>query len=133
MIFAAMIIAKIFVQVLKIPYSILGPTIIMLAAIGAFATKNIAIDVILMAVAGLVGFVLVICKLNSSALILGLVLGVICESNLRRASIIAPGDTLLSTLGAIISRPITGVVLLICLIVLLNPVLKPLVKKLGKR
>ncbi|MDR0623921.1 MAG: tripartite tricarboxylate transporter permease [Treponema sp.] len=129
MVFAAIVIAKIFVQILKVPYSILGPTIIMLAAIGAFATKNIAIDVILMAIAGVVGFVLVICKLNSSALILGLVLGVICESNLRRASIIAPGDTLLATLGSIVTRPITGIVLLVCLVVLLNPILKPLLKK----
>jgi putative tricarboxylic transport membrane protein len=129
MVFAAIIIAKIFVQVLKIPYSILGPTIIMLAAIGAFATKNIAIDVILMAIAGVVGFVLVVCKLNSSALILGLVLGVICESNLRRASIMAPGDTLLATLGSIVTRPITGVILLICLAVLVGPVVKPLIKK----
>jgi putative tricarboxylic transport membrane protein len=133
MVFAAMVIAKIFVQVLRIPYSILGPTIIMLAAIGAFATKNIAIDVILMAIAGVVGFVLVNCKLNSSALILGLVLGVICESNLRRASIIAPGNTLLATLGSIVTRPITGVVLLICLVVLLNPLLKPLIKRLKTR
>jgi putative tricarboxylic transport membrane protein len=129
MVFAAMIIAKIFVQVLKIPYSILGPTIMMLATIGAFATKNIAVDVILMAIAGVLGFVLVTCKLNSSALILGLVLGVICESNLRRASIMAPGDTLFATLGAIVTRPITGVLLLVCIVVLLGPVIKPLLKR----
>jgi putative tricarboxylic transport membrane protein len=77
----------------------------------------------------MLGFVLVKCKLNSSALILGLVLGVICESNLRRASIMAPGDTLMSTLGAIVTRPITGVILLICLVVLLGPVVKPLLKR----
>jgi putative tricarboxylic transport membrane protein len=41
----------------------------------------------------------------------------------------APGDTLLATLGSIVTRPITGVVLLVCLAVLLNPVLKPLLKK----
>jgi putative tricarboxylic transport membrane protein len=129
MIFAAMIIAKVFVQVLRVPYSILGPTIIMMATIGAFATKNTSIDVILMAIAGLFGFVFAACKLNGSALILGLVLGVICESNLRRASIMAPGDTLFATLAAIVTRPITGVVLLVCLVVLLSPVIKPLLKR----
>jgi putative tricarboxylic transport membrane protein len=59
--------------------------IIMMATIGAFAAKNTAIDVSLMAISGLFGFVFVVCKLNSSTLILGLVLGTICESNLLRA------------------------------------------------
>jgi putative tricarboxylic transport membrane protein len=129
MVFAAMIIAKVFVQVLKIPYSILGPTIIMMATIGAFATKNTAIDVILMAVAGLFGFVFATCKLNGSALILGLVLGIICESNLRRAYIMAPGDTLLQVTGNILTRPVTTMVLLVCAVVLLSPVIKPLLIK----
>lgn len=129
MVVAAIVIAKIFVQVLKIPYSILGPTIIMMATIGAYATKNTAVDVILMAIAGLVGFVFVSCKLNSSAMILGLVLGIICESNLRRAYTIAAGDTLWQETVNIITRPVTGIILLICLVVLLNPVIKPLLKK----
>jgi putative tricarboxylic transport membrane protein len=132
MVVAAMIIAKIFVQVLKIPYSILGPTIIMLAAIGAFATKNTAVDVILMAFAGLLGFVFVSCKLNSSAMILGLVLGVICESNLRRAYTIVSGSTFWQSTFNIISRPVTGLVLLVCLAVLLSPAIKPLLAKRKK-
>jgi len=129
MVFAAIVIAKIFVQVLKIPYSILGPTIIMMATIGAYATKNTAVDVILMAISGLIGFVFVTCRFNSSALILGLVLGVICESNLRRAYTIADGDTLLQATMNIVARPVTGIVLLICLAVLLSPVIRPLLKK----
>lgn len=129
MVFAVIVIAKIFVQVLKIPYSILGPTIIMMATIGAYATKNTAVDVILMAISGLIGFVFVTCRFNSSALILGLVLGVICESNLRRAYTIADGDTLLQATMNIVARPVTGIVLLICLAVLLSPVIRPLLKK----
>lgn len=129
MVFAAIVIAKIFVQVLKIPYSILGPTIIMMATIGAYATKNATVDVILMAISGLIGFVFVTCKFNSSAMILGLVLGVICESNLRRAYTIATGDTLWQATLDIVSRPVTAIVLLICLVVLLSPVIKPMLKK----
>lgn len=129
MVFAAIVIAKIFVQVLKIPYSVLGPTIIMMATIGAYATKNTAVDVLLMALSGLIGFVFVTCKFNSSAMILGLVLGVICESNLRRAYTIADGDTLMAATLNIVSRPVTGIVLLVCLVVLLSPVIRPLLKK----
>jgi putative tricarboxylic transport membrane protein len=129
MVFAAIIIAKLFVQVLKVPYSILGPMIIMMATIGAFATKNTSIDVILMAIAGLLGFVFVTCKFNSSAMILGLVLGVICEANLRRAYTIISGDTLFQATVNLLKRPVTGIVMLVCLVVLLSPVLKPLIAK----
>ncbi|MDR1575615.1 MAG: tripartite tricarboxylate transporter permease [Treponema sp.] len=131
MVFAAIIIAKIFVQILKIPYSILGPTIIMMATIGAFATKNNGIDVILMAFAGLAGFVFVTCKLNSSAMILGLVLGVIVEGNLRRAYTILSGasTTLWESTLSILRRPVTSIILLFCLMVLVYPVLKPLLFK----
>ena len=129
MVFAAIVIAKIFVQILKVPYSILGPTIIMMATIGAYATKNTSVDVILMAVSGLIGFIFVTCKFNSSAMILGLVLGVICESNLRRAYTIAAGDTLWQETINIVTRPVTGIILLICLVVLLNPVIKPLLNR----
>lgn len=132
MVFAAMIIARIFVQVLKIPYSILGPTIIMMATIGAYSTKNTAVDVILMAISGLIGFVFSTCKFNSSAMILGLVLGVICESNLRRAYTIVAGDTLMEATINILTRPVTGIIILICILVLLSPVYKSLLKKHNK-
>lgn len=129
MVFAAIIIAKVFVQILKVPYSILGPTIIMMATIGAYATKNTSVDVIIMAISGLIGFVFVTCKFNSSAMILGLMLGTICESNLRRAFTIASGDTLLQEAGQMMLRPVTGIIMLICVAVLLSPVVKPWLQK----
>lgn len=129
MVFAAIIIAKVFVQILKVPYSILGPTIIMMATIGAYATKNTSVDVIIMAISGLIGFVFVTCKFNSSAMILGLVLGTICKSNLRRAFTIASGDTLLQEAGQMMLRPVTGIIMLICVAVLLSPVVKPWLQK----
>ncbi|MDR1588229.1 MAG: tripartite tricarboxylate transporter permease [Treponema sp.] len=129
MIPAAILIAKIFVKVLKIPYYILGPTIIMMATIGSFATKNTNIDVILMAIAGFVGFIFAVCKFNNSAMILGLVLGVIVESNLRRAFVIASGDDMLTLAINIVTRPVTGVILLVCFGVLLSPLIKLLLKR----
>jgi putative tricarboxylic transport membrane protein len=136
MIFAAMLLAKIFVQVLRIPYSILGPMIIMMATIGAFATKNVSIDVMTMAIAGLVGFVFVTCKFDVTAMILGLVLGKICESNLRRAFVIADGETLWETAWNVFTAPLkiapvplTAILVIACVLVLLSPVLMPLFKK----
>jgi putative tricarboxylic transport membrane protein len=140
MVFAAMAIAKVFVQILRIPYSILGPMIIMLAGIGAFAVHNNSVDVMTMAIAGLAGFVFVTCKFNVSAMVLGLVLGRICEANLRRAYIIAPGTNLRDTTWNIFSAPLkiapiplTAILIISCFAVLLWPVLKPLIQKALKK
>ncbi|MDR1934411.1 MAG: tripartite tricarboxylate transporter permease [Candidatus Accumulibacter sp.] len=133
MVLAAIILAKIFVQVLRIPYSTLGPMIIMMATIGAFATKNIGEDVITMAVAGLIGFVIISCKFDISAMILGLVLGKICESNIRRAYIISPGETLWETTCNVFTEPLkiapvplTAILVTVCFLVLVSPGLKKL-------
>jgi len=140
MVIAAMLIAKVFVQVLKIPYSSLGPLIIMISTIGAFATKNAAVDVMTMVVAGLIGFIFITCKFNASALILGLVLGKICESNLRRAYIIAPGEGLWDTTWNIFTAPLkvapiplTAILLLVCFAVLVSPFLTSVISKALKK
>ena len=140
MVIAAMLIAKVFVQVLKIPYSALGPLIIMIATIGSFATKNNAVDVMTMVVSGLIGFIFITCKFNASALILGLVLGRICESNLRRAYIIAPGEGLWDTTWNVFSAPLkvapiplTMILMLACLAVFLSPMITGLIRKQLKK
>ena len=102
------------------------------ATIGAYATKNTAVDVKLMAISGLIGFIIVTCKFNSSALILGLVLGVICESNLRRAYTIANGNNLFEVTLNVLSRPVTAIIMIICVLVLVHPVVKPHLAKLKK-
>ncbi len=132
MVIVAIFVAKIFAKILKIPYSILGPTIIMLATIGSFATKLNIADVKLMAIAGIVGFILVACKFNAAALILGLVLGNLCETNLRRAITIANGETMLHKVMSLLSRPVTGIIMLACLVMLLYPVIKDIAEKRKK-
>jgi len=124
MVIVAIFIARIFAKILDIPYSVLGPTIIMLATIGSFATKFNIADVKLMAIAGIIGFVLVACKFNAAALILGLVLGNLCETNLRRAVTIANGNTIWSKIVDMMSRPVTGLIMLACFIMLIYPVIK---------
>lgn len=66
----------------------------MFAVIGSFAVQNSVFDVYIMLGAGLVGYVFSKCKFNPAALILGLVLGNICESNLRRAVKLTQGDVI---------------------------------------
>jgi len=140
MVFAAIAIAKVFVLFLRIPYANLGPLIVMMATIGSFATKNNSIDVMTMAISGLIGFIFVTCKFNVSAMILGLVLGRIIESNLRRAYIIAPGESLWDTTWNIFKAPLkiapvplTALLVIFCVAILVFPVIKPVILKALKK
>lgn len=127
MVIVALLVAHIFAKILAIPYSILGPVIIMLAAIGAYALKNGTGDVILMAVAGIIGFFFVKMKFSPAALVLGLVLGGMCESNFRRAYTLTNGNMV-----KIFTNPITAVIMTVCVVILVYPVVKGLVSKKEK-
>lgn len=124
MVIVSLLVAKVFAKILAIPYSILGPVIIMLATIGSYAMKNSTGDVILMAFAGIIGYAFVKLGFSAAALVLGLVLGQMCESNFRRAYTIANGN-----MGDAFSGPITIVLLFACFAMLVYPIVKPLIMK----
>lgn len=124
MVIVAMAVAKVFAKILSVPYSILGPVIIMMAAIGAYALNNNTGDVALMAGAGIIGYMFVKLGYNSAALVLGLVLGQMCESNFRRAYTLTNGS-----MSAIFTKPITAVIMICCVIMLIYPFVKPLLFK----
>jgi putative tricarboxylic transport membrane protein len=124
MVIISVAIAKVFAKILKVPYSILGTTIILLATVGAFALKSNTGDVLLMAIAGVFGFVLNKFKFSSAALILGLVLGSMTEANLRRAISLESGN-----LAAVFSKPIVASLLTACVIMLLLPVIMGFISK----
>ena len=97
----------------------------MLATIGSDALKNGTGDVVLMMFAGIVGYLFVKLGYSAAALVLGLVLGIMCEENLRRAYQIGAG----SWNEAIFTKPIAMVLLLVCAAMLLFPIIKPLLSK----
>lgn len=124
MVIAAMMIAKVFAKILAVPYSILGPVIVMLAAIGAYALNGNTGDVMLMAGAGIIGYLFVKLGYNSAALVLGLVLGQMCESNFRRAFTLTNGNMV-----EVFTSPITAIIMISCILMLVYPLIKPLIKK----
>ena len=128
MVFVSLAIAQVFAKILAIPYSILGPVIIVLALIGSFALKNNTGDVVLMVVSGIIGYLFVSLGYSSAALVLGLVLGIMCEENLRRAYQIANGSW-----GGALSSPITIVLLLVCAAMILFPIISGFLPKKEKK
>lgn len=124
MVFVAFGVAKVFGKILSIPYSVLGTVILVLASIGSYAVLNNTGNVLLMVIAGIFGYFFSMFGFNNPALILGLVLGGMIESNLRRAIMITQGNPI-----DVFTKPITAVLMIVSIISLLWPIIKPYVVK----
>ena len=81
-----------FVRILLIPRWVLIPAVTAISFVGVYSVNNAAIDIILMAGFGVVGYVMRKLDFPLAPVILGLVLGPLMEVNLRRAMSISGGD-----------------------------------------
>jgi TctA family transporter len=101
------------VKLLAIPYRVLVPTILALAAIGVYSLKSNPFDLYTLAVFGGLGYLLVRLGCEPAPLLLGFVLGPMLEEHLRRALIISRGDPMV-----FFERPISAALLVAAAIVL---------------
>ena len=127
MVIVAMAIAKVFAQILAIPYSYLGPIILMLALIGTYGDQMSATSVQIMVLAGVLGLIVRACHLNSAAIVLGLVLGNMCEQNFSRGYLMARANVLQMFNPAL--HPIAFVLIIVCIVMLISPVVMSMRKK----
>jgi putative tricarboxylic transport membrane protein len=102
------------VQMLKVPYSILAPFIVLICSIGVYSMKNDATDVMMMVIFGVVGYVLRKLQFELGPLLLAFVLGRILERSLRQALLIAHGD-----ISIFITKPISAALLGIIMLIIL--------------
>ncbi len=130
MVIVAIGIAKVFAQILSVPYSYLGPIIVMLALIGAYANQMSIADVQIMVLAGVLGVIIKACHFNSAAIVLGLVLGSMCESNFSRAYLMSKANV--GLMFSPLENPIAFVLIIVCIVMLVTPVVLPMLKKAKK-
>ncbi len=98
----------IWVRMLRVPYRLLFPAILVLCCIGAYAVNNSSLDTMLMGAFGLAGYWLIRHDFEPAPLILALVLGPLLEENLRRAVVISNGDPTI-----FLTRPLSAVLLVV--------------------
>ena len=79
------------VQVLKLPYRILFPLILMFCVVGVFASGNSVFDVFVMVLFGVLGYLMRKFGYEPAPLVLAFVLGPLMENNLRKALILSDG------------------------------------------
>lgn len=116
----------IWVQILKIPYSLLYVFIVIFCQIGAYSVNNSVTDVLLMNIFGLVGYLMKRYEFEGAPLILALVLGPMFENSLRRSLIISDGSPMI-----FFSRPLSAVFLFIAIVFLISPLFTR--ERIGKK
>ena len=82
----------IWVQLLKVPYRLLYPAILVFCGIGVYSINNNPFDVTVTAIFGLLGYIFYKLRCEPAPLILGFILGPMMEENLRRAMLLSRGD-----------------------------------------
>ena len=106
------------VQVLKVPYKILFPLILLFCLIGVYATSNAIFDLYVMIAFGVLGYLMRKFGYEPAPLVLAFVLGPMLENNLRKSLILSDGS-----FWFFVERPISVTCLLLALLVLLSPLL----------
>jgi putative tricarboxylic transport membrane protein len=106
------------VMVLRIPYYLLYPLILLFCLVGAYSIDNSAGDVIMMLIFGITGYLMRKFHYDAPPLVLALVLGKQLEGALRRSLIMSWGD-----FSIFVSRPISLGFLIVAISLLILPVI----------
>jgi len=109
------LLAPIFGTVLKVPKAWLLPAVLILSTLGTYSLQNSTFDLWAMFAYGVIGYVMRRAGYPLAPLIIGMILGGVMESNLRRSLLLSHDG-----LQIFIERPICAVILAIDLILLIS-------------
>ena len=119
------------VKILKIPYPILFPLIILFCLIGVYSLNNKTSEIGLMLLFGILGYLMKKFKFDGAPLILAMVLGPLMDKSLRQALLMSGGSPQIF-LESPICIFLFSVVAIVLLILPLLPVITRFRKKVGE-
>lgn len=99
----------VWVAILRIPYRVLYPAILIFISLGTYSVHNNVFDIYMVAIVGAIGYALNVLRFEAAPLLLGFVLGPLMEENLRRALLLSRGDMM-----TFVERPISAGFMGIC-------------------
>jgi putative tricarboxylic transport membrane protein len=117
----------IWVQVLRIPYRILFPLILLFCLIGVYSVGNTVFDIYIMILFGIVGYLMKKFDYEGAPLVLAFVLGPLMENNLRKSLIMSQGD-----FSIFFTRPLASASLILAIFFLVSPLIPWMRKKRKK-
>ncbi len=112
------------IKLLKVPYRLLYPAILVFCCIGVYSLSNSPFDVLMTALFGFIGYLFVKLDCEPAPLLLGFILGPMMEENLRRAMLLSRGDP-----TTFVTRPLSATLLFVSLLLLIVIMLPAIRKK----
>lgn len=113
----------IWVRMLRVPYETLYPAIVLFSCIGVYSVRNSSLDVIMTGCFAAIGYFLRKCDFEAAPMLLGLVLGVLLEENLRRAYVVSRGN-----IETFVTSPVSALFLVLAAVLLITSLL-PLIRE----
>ncbi|HEV7265495.1 MAG TPA: tripartite tricarboxylate transporter permease [Falsiroseomonas sp.] len=108
-----------FVSLLRVPQRILAPLILLFCVVGAYSLQNSAFDVMMVAIFGVVGFLLRLVRLDPAPFMLAFVLGELLEKSIRQSLLIGLGSPMI-----LVEKPISAALFALAALVLCWPALR---------
>ena len=109
----------VFVSALRIPFALLQPLILVFCIIGVYSAGSSMMDLWIMLVFGVIGYLMKKLDYPAAPLVLALVLGNGLEMSLRQSLMISQGD-----LSIFFTRPISGTLMGLVFLVVFWPLIK---------
>lgn len=116
--------AKISAKVLNVSQPTVWTAVSILCVVGAFALNNRFFDVMVMFAAALLGFFFKVCDFPTGPFVLGLLLGSMLESNMRRALVMSHGSWM-----TFVTRPVSCVLFIAIILTFCWPLIKKLMQR----
>ncbi len=107
----------IWVQLLRVPYRILAPVVILFTAIGSYSIANQAFDIYALLGFGILGYLLKKLNFEPGPLPLAFVLGPMIESSMRQSLLISGGN-----FSIFVTRPISGTLIALLLVLVISQI-----------
>jgi len=107
------------VQVLRVPYPILFPIILLFCLIGAYSLGNNKYDVLIMVIFGVIGYLMRKTHFEGAPLLLAIVLGPMLETDFRKSLIMSGGNFMI-----FLNRPIAAAFLIVAIFLVVVPIIQ---------
>ena len=107
------------VKLLKIPYRILMPLILFFCVIGSYSINNNVVEVVIMIIFGIAGYILRKFDFEAAPLMMAFILGPLLETSWRQSLIMSDGK-----FSIFLEKPISLVTLALAALVIINALIK---------
>ena len=115
---------RFFVKIIEIPFALLSPLIVLICVIGAYSLSNNPVDIVIMVIFGVMGYLMRKFHFEPAPFMLGFVLGEMLEKSIRQSLVISQGNPMI-----FFTRPISMVLMGATLLMVVSPVLTTLLKQ----